>query len=152
MHSVRILLVQLLEQGHLYQGRRLMMEAPPCRKCGSTKTGSASHGFLYNLARFFGYRLRMCGGCRRLRLVSRSHEPEPEVIRSAPLKMPTSTSSGNSPACPYCGSDDFRRSRRRWFDYLLRRPKMERCRQCRRRFRSSHTSHAKNIAKMQRSA
>jgi len=37
--------------------------------------------------------------------------------------------------CPRCGSRAYRRSRRRWFERLLRRPPMARCRSCRFRFR-----------------
>lgn len=103
-----------------------MEEGTPCRKCGSTKTGSARHGFSYHLARIFGYRLRRCGGCHRLRLIPRHPETKPQLIRAAPQKNPE--------ACPRCGSLDFRRSRRRWYDRVLRRPKMVRCRNCRRRF------------------
>ncbi len=38
------------------------------------------------------------------------------------------------PFCPRCGSRAYRRSRRRWFEHLLRRPPMARCRSCRQRF------------------
>jgi hypothetical protein len=129
-----------------------MMEAPPCRRCGSTKTGSARHGFLYNIAHLLGYRLRLCGGCRRLRLVARTPAAEPEVIRTTEVKTLTSTPPNNSPACPYCGSTDFRRSRRRWYDYLLKRPKMARCRTCRRRFPSRYIPRAQDNREMQKSA
>ncbi|HLY63275.1 MAG TPA: hypothetical protein VKV95_21225 [Terriglobia bacterium] len=129
-----------------------MREAAPCRRCGSTKTGSARRGLLYNIANLCGYRLRLCGGCRRLRLISRTQEAEPEVIRAAEVVTPAAAPPSNSPACPYCGSGDFRRSRRRWFDHLLKRPKMARCRQCHRRFPSSHFPPAKDDAEILKSA
>ncbi len=113
-----------------------MREAGPCRRCGSTKTGSVGHGWMYRAARAFGYRLRTCGGCHRLRLIRREPDAEPEVIArpqrdaAPPLRMEAAV------GCPYCGSERIRRSRRRWFDHLLKRPKMARCRDCRRRFPS----------------
>jgi len=36
--------------------------------------------------------------------------------------------------CPKCGSTLFRRSRRRWYERLIRRPKMARCLKCDHRF------------------
>ena len=36
--------------------------------------------------------------------------------------------------CPECGSTSFRRSRRRWWERLMRRPRMARCSKCRHRF------------------
>ena len=40
--------------------------------------------------------------------------------------------------CPRCGSTAYRRSRRRWFERLLRRPRMARCLRCRHRFPYPH--------------
>jgi hypothetical protein len=112
-----------------------MMEAKPCRKCGSTKTGSVRHGLFPGLAKLFGYRLRSCGGCHRLRLIKRHPVTEPETIRQAAPKAPTPAPQlEQTIGCPYCGAADFRKSRRRWYDRLMRRPKMARCRSCRRRF------------------
>ncbi len=37
-------------------------------------------------------------------------------------------------SCPKCGSHNFRRSRRRWYERLLRRGRMARCSKCRHRF------------------
>ena len=36
--------------------------------------------------------------------------------------------------CPMCGSTLYRRSRRRWYERLAKRPKMARCLKCDRRF------------------
>lgn len=152
MHSVCILFFQFFSRGYSHRDWQPMMEVSPCRKCGSTKTGSARHGFMYNIARLFGFRLRRCGGCHRLRLIARNRAAEPEVMRSAPVKLSSPALPKNSPVCPYCGSDDFRRSRRRWYDHLLKRPKMARCRQCRRRFPSDSIPRAKDVATMLKSA
>ena len=38
------------------------------------------------------------------------------------------------PCCPYCGGTHYRRSRRRWWERLMKRPRMARCRRCIRRF------------------
>jgi len=45
----------------------------PCQKCGATKTESVSERspLVNNLARVFGYELRQCSRCRRLRLLKR---------------------------------------------------------------------------------
>jgi hypothetical protein len=40
--------------------------------------------------------------------------------------------------CPKCGSTIFRRSHRRWYERLLRRPRMARCMKCDRRFPYPH--------------
>jgi hypothetical protein len=34
------------------------------------------------------------------------------------------------PFCPHCGSDNLRRSRRRWYERLIFRPRMLRCLDC----------------------
>ena len=39
-----------------------------------------------------------------------------------------------SDCCPHCGNADYRASRRRWFERLMKRPKMARCTNCRHRF------------------
>ncbi len=44
------------------------------------------------------------------------------------------------PRCPRCDSTAVRRSRRRWYERLLKFPPMARCRKCRTRFR--HPSYA----------
>ena len=111
-----------------------MMETRPCRRCGSTKTGSVRRELLSKMALTFGYSLRECGGCHRLRLVPRQHEGEPETIRQPVSKLPAPPPGENIVGCPYCGSTDFHRSRRRWYDRLMKRPTMARCRICRRRF------------------
>jgi hypothetical protein len=39
-----------------------------------------------------------------------------------------------SNCCPKCGNADYRASRRRWYERLIKRPKMARCTNCHRRF------------------
>jgi len=36
--------------------------------------------------------------------------------------------------CPKCGSTVYRRSRRRWYEHLMKRPRMARCMRCGNRF------------------
>ena len=130
-----------------------MMEAPPCRRCGSTKTASARHGLIYNLAYACGYRLRECGGCRHLRLIPRKQLSEPNIVQHAKVERNVPRPKRESNVCPFCGSDDFRRSRRRWFDLMLGRRRMARCRDCRRRFPARHIPHRrKDSEEMQKSA
>lgn len=109
-----------------------MAEALQCRKCGSTKMGSAHNELLSKLARALGYRLKRCGGCHRLRLLPAHPKSDPRAIRQ-PVDSPDVAA--KTAKCPYCGSADTRRSRRRWYDRLMKRPRMARCRACRRRFR-----------------
>jgi hypothetical protein len=40
--------------------------------------------------------------------------------------------------CPKCGSAIYRRSRRRWYERMLKRPKMARCMKCDHRFHYPH--------------
>ena len=105
--------------------------ATPCKKCGAEKTEDVRHGLLYSLAKAFGYRLRMCSRCHRLRLVSRHLKPSVEK----PTPAPDSTSQPPvMGACPKCGKTDFRRSRRHFWERLIVRGPMVRCRACRARF------------------
>jgi predicted RNA-binding Zn-ribbon protein involved in translation (DUF1610 family) len=41
-------------------------------------------------------------------------------------------------SCPKCGSTHYRRSHRRWYERLVRRPKMARCLKCNHRFPYPH--------------
>jgi hypothetical protein len=100
--------------------------ASPCKKCGAEKTESVPHGVLYQLAQVFGYRLRMCSRCRRLRLFPLLSRP------SAPVENPTKPD--NPGGCPRCGSTDWRRSHCRFWERLIGRRRMVRCQACRARF------------------
>lgn len=40
----------------------------------------------------------------------------------------------DGPSCPRCGGTLFRRSHRRWYERLIRRPRMARCLKCDHRF------------------
>lgn len=165
----------------------------PCPRCGTLKTESVQHGFIYNTLWKMGYHLRRCSFCNRRRLVARGdrNRPHPNdltaeeltehfnrriasslrregvasgvVVRSvaadsalpspAPVNVPkavaaTSTTTSNGSAirvaemetadeyglCPNCGNSKYRRSRRRWYERLLDRPKMARCLKCTHRF------------------
>ncbi len=109
------------------------MPYTPCQKCGETKTETVEHGLLYSLARMSGYRLRMCSRCRHLRLIPR-HPEAPHHIATGSADGSRSEGCFNSGVCPRCGSKNFRRSRRRWYEQVLRRSPMARCRACRARF------------------
>jgi hypothetical protein len=106
--------------------------AEPCRKCGETKTESIPHGLRYSIARIVGYRLRMCSRCRRLRLLPRHAEGVAYAASKPAAKRKTRPREPG--VCPRCGSNDYRRSRRRFLERLIRRPPMARCRVCRKRF------------------
>jgi len=103
--------------------------ATPCKKCGAEKTESVHHGVLYALAKVFGYRLRMCSRCHRLRFIPRrSSRPRGNDTASVAAPRPVRG------ACPNCGKVDYRRSRRLWWEHLILRGPMVRCRACRARF------------------
>ena len=155
----------------------------PCLRCGSVKTKSVRHGFIYRTAWTMGYHLRRCSYCNRWRLTRRGSRdrPHPDEMTmeelqesfnrriaaacgnpSAAMRRPggivTSYSAGQSRApggepstsslaeaeatrevehrrrCPKCGSSSYRRSRRRWYERLVRRPRMARCLYCNHRF------------------
>jgi hypothetical protein len=112
--------------------------ATPCKKCGAEKTESIGHGLLYALAKAFGYRLRICSRCHRYRLLPRydekphrSDEKPHHHHREEPKRSDAPKVEG---ACPECGKSDFRRSRRRWWERLIMRGPMVRCRACHTRF------------------
>jgi hypothetical protein len=159
--------------------------ATPCPRCGTTKTESVRHGFIYKTLWDMGYHLRRCSFCNRRRLLKRNpNRPHPndmspeelsesfnrQIARASGKRYAppnkgveqTMTSTSNSSEvphgdgapesptttavaeaagevqeyrlCPRCGSIRFRRSRRRWYEKLIRRPKMARCLKCDHRF------------------
>lgn len=115
--------------------------ASPCRKCGASKTDPTHHGFVASVAGLFGFRVRKCARCRRLRfLLPHEHtdEPSPSKAPASPQATPKQGLAGSKAssefACPNCGSTDIRRSKRHWYERVLGRDPMARCRKCRYRF------------------
>ncbi len=49
----------------------------PCPRCGTLKTESVKHGFIYNTLWKMGYHLRRCSFCNRRRLVKRGDKNRP---------------------------------------------------------------------------
>ena len=134
----------------------------PCKRCGAVKT-ERIYGIEDQLARLFGYKARECGGCRRLRwipLEPNGREAHPPARRRHRRRKEASVVSGSgavavaaSPGrrseglpensadddpepirCPQCGTDRVRPSRRTFFERLLGKGKMMRCRKCGKRF------------------
>ena len=101
----------------------------PCKKCGAEKTEDVHHGILYELAKVFGYRLRMCSRCHRLRVVPRHPRHTDEKPTTGSATPPPSYGT-----CPKCGKTDYRRSRRLLWEHLIFRGPMVRCRACRTRY------------------
>jgi len=157
--------------------------ATPCPRCGTTKTESVRHGFIYYRLWNMGYHLRRCSFCNRKRLFKRHDlaQPHPNEMTSEELtehfnrkiaqsmgqaqavsegegeKMVANTGEESQEAadqpqavsvgvadpadevedyrlCPKCGSTLYRRSRRRWYERLMSRPRMARCLKCDHRF------------------
>jgi hypothetical protein len=170
----------------------------PCPRCGTLKTESVRHGFIYNTLWKMGYHLRRCSFCNRRRLIARGdrNRPHPNdltaeeltehfnrriasslkregagvivksVVSDSPLPLPRAGATpkavavvsspppkaiavGTAPSpaatavgvaemelkdvygsCPECGNTKYRRSRRRWYERWLNRPRMARCLKC----------------------
>src|ERR1035437_3719231 len=62
------------------------MEAP-CPRCGTLKTESVRHGFIYNTLWKMGYHLRRCSFCNRRRLIPRGdrNRPHPNDLTAEEL-------------------------------------------------------------------
>ena len=123
----------------------------PCRKCGATRTETIRHRYpvSYSFVQLFGYRLRLCAGCNCLRLIRRKMLEKAQAeakarvawpLHAEPLEPPrpeepaAAEAPGKPDACPNCGEEDYRRSRRQWYERLIGRPPMARCRSCHHRF------------------
>jgi hypothetical protein len=153
----------------------------PCPRCGTLKTESVRHGFLYNTLWKMGYHLRRCSFCDRRRLLKRGdrNRPHPNdltaeeltehfnrkiasairrdagpavVVKSMaldaalPSPAPALSTGSTSVAvaevgaveglatCPSCGNTKYRRSRRKWYERWLNRPRMARCLKCAHRY------------------
>jgi hypothetical protein len=72
------------------------------------------------------------------------HSPEESTghgahsIRSSTGVVVAADEDQDSRFCPRCGSTDYRRSRRRWYERLIKRGKMARCSKCNHRFPYPH--------------
>jgi hypothetical protein len=71
--------------------------------------------------------------------VGEEGRPSRTVEESSPPKVDKQGTAADSSSrglsrCPFCGSTTYRRSRRTTLEHLLLRPKMARCRRCRKRF------------------
>jgi hypothetical protein len=116
--------------------------ASPCRKCGATKTEPVRPGVRQKLAQRFGYDLRKCARCRKLRLLIRRKKISagaPSTVVYAAAPGPADPAIFYDPdgfnGCPRCGEMKFTRSRRGWLERgLLRHPPMVRCSGCGYRF------------------
>lgn len=117
--------------------------AAPCPRCGATKTEPIRRGWRQSLARGLGYDFRKCARCRRLRLIGRGTR----MVSGGQISS-AAESGDRAPAynpavfvdpddfhgCPRCGGPEFHRTRRRWLERVLSRPRMARCRACGHRF------------------
>ena len=154
--------------------------ATPCPRCGTTKTESVRHGFLYTRLWNIGYHLRRCSFCNRKRIFKRHdrNRPHPDDLTAEELtehfnrkiaeskgrtlvvvkeqnmassaeeshglgsQQQRSSVSVAEPTeeiddyrlCPECGSTAYHRSHRRWYEKLLKSPRMARCGKCDHRF------------------
>ena len=115
-------------------------EVPKCPSCGSSKYHRTERTALERaLQRPPMARCEKCG--KRFPYVKHPDEPEGPTTAGKKIqptageqKDSASSSSQESGRCPYCGSSNYRRSRRTAAERLLFRPKMARCGHCRKRF------------------
>ena len=115
-------------------------EVPKCPSCGSEKYHRTERTALEKaLKRPPMARCEKCG--KRFPYVR--HPDEPKASRPAGRKTHPSggeeaeaagSSNQDLGRCPFCGSGNYRRSRRTAAERLLFRPKMARCSHCRKRF------------------
>ena len=122
------------------QARSSSDDVPKCPSCGSSKYHRTERTALEKaLQRPPMARCERCG--KRFPYVR--HPDEPSASRTAGKKAQPNageqadaagSSNQESGRCPYCGSGNYRRSRRTAAERLLFRPKMARCSHCRKRF------------------
>lgn len=65
-------------------------------------------------------------------------EPAAQAARSAVAVEEAASEVEDYRLCPKCGSTAYRRSRRRWYEKLIKRPRMARCLRCDHRFPYPH--------------
>jgi len=115
-------------------------EVPKCPSCGSSKYHRTERTALERaLQRPAMARCERCG--KRFPYVRHPDEP-PRPTTAGKKAQPRSREQTDSDSasnevsgrCPFCGSANFRRSRRTAAERLLFRPKMARCSHCRKRF------------------
>ena len=60
----------------------------PCPRCGTTKTESVRHGFIYNTLWKMGYHLRRCSFCNRRRFIPAGdrNRPHPNDMTAEELR------------------------------------------------------------------
>jgi transcription elongation factor Elf1 len=122
------------------RAKSLNDDVPKCPSCGSSKYHRTERTALEKaLKRPPMARCERCGK----RFPYATHPDEPKASRPAGKKTHTNageeaaaagSSNQESGRCPFCGSSNFRRSRRTAAERLLFRPKMARCSHCRKRF------------------
>jgi hypothetical protein len=99
---------------------------------------------------YYDKKVAEAGGTTRWTAQSSSPREAPvdSSIKAVPVVAKASTSVGVAqaaeeveeeyPCCPKCGSESFRRSRRKFYERWLHRPRMARCRTCGHRFPYPH--------------
>jgi hypothetical protein len=131
-----------------------------CPACGSSDYDRARRTILERI--LLRPRMARCRKCRKRFPYPRHHHKSPESVKSgeAAATVPRSAEERRAPGmaeessqpkidkqgtaadssnrglrcCPACGSTEYRRSRRTTLEKILLRPRMARCRNCRKRF------------------
>ena len=115
-------------------------EVPKCPSCGSTKYHRTERTALERaLQRPPMARCERCG--KRFPYAKHPDEPKGSAAAGRKTQPNADDETGSSGSadqepgrCPYCGSSNYRRSRRTAAERLLFRPRMARCGHCRKRF------------------
>jgi hypothetical protein len=122
----------------------------PCPKCEAVRAEPARGSIFYRPFKLFGYRLTECARCGRWRVFPTKkkthHDPENarklqteaavRMVEEKPAPEVVTAKNPRSPkgACPVCGSHNFHRSKRSFWERMTARPPMVRCGKCRERF------------------
>ena len=122
------------------QARSSSDDVPKCPSCGSAKYHRTERTALERaLQRPPMARCERCG--KRFPYVTHPDEPSASITAGKKAQPNVGeqadgagSSNQESGRCPYCGSTNYRRSRRTAAERLLFRPKMARCSHCRKRF------------------
>jgi hypothetical protein len=65
-------------------------------------------------------------------------ETQPGEASIGVAEVPPEVETEDYHLCPRCGGTNYRRSRRRWYERLMKRPRMARCMKCEHRFPYPH--------------
>jgi uncharacterized Zn finger protein len=103
-----------------------------CPVCGSSKYHRSRRTILDRA--LLRSKMAHCEKCGSRFPYPRHHDKPSDSVKSGAAANVSQAGEGGVSRCPFCGSPAYRRSRRTTLERLFLRPKMARCRHCRKRF------------------